>query len=138
MTRARRYGALVASAIALALLSSAASLATTRTTAPGTHVLVYFVIEKKKVAYEILRTTAGGGTDQLFLEKNASRGDVATFYVINRDKKRHGFTFYGHEIKSIKPGQRVHFSATLLRRGSFPYASTPSAGKAFRGVFPVL
>jgi len=124
--------------VALALVSSSALVAATKTTAPGNHVLVYFVINNKKVAYEILRTSAGGGTDQLFLERNALRGDVATFYIINRDRKPHGFTFFGHKIGLIKPGRRVHFSATMMRRGDYPYASTPRQGKAYRGLFPVL
>jgi hypothetical protein len=124
--------------MALALLVSAASLAKGTTTAPGKHVLVYFVINDKKIAYEILRTTAGGGNNELFLEKYVVRGDFATFYVINRGHKRHGFTFYGHQIPPLKPGARARFSASLLRRGSFPYASTTDKGKAFKGVFPVL
>ena len=108
-----------------------------QTTAPGKHVLVYFVINDKKVAYEIFRTSAGGGTDELFLEKYVVRGDFATFYVINRAKKPHGFSFYGHKIAPLKPGHRAHFNATLLKRGTFAFASTPAAGKAFRGLFPV-
>jgi len=133
---ARRYAALASAVLALGLAASPA-FGAARTTAPGKHVLVYFVISDKNVAYEILRTTAGGGTDQLTLEKYVVRGDVATFYIINRSKKAHGFSFYGHEIRSLGPGRRVHFSATLLRRGSFAYASTPGKGKAFKGVFPV-
>ena len=124
--------------MALAFLLSAPSLGEGTTTAPGKHVLVYFVINDKKIAYEILRTTAGGGNNELFLEKYVVRGDFATFYVINRGHKRHGFTFYGHQIPPLKPGTRAHFSASLLRRGSFPYASTTDKGKAFKGVFPVL
>src|SRR5690349_21373976 len=118
--------------VALALVPASASLGAPATTAPGNHVLVYFVISDKKVAYEILRTTAGGGTDQLFLEKYVNRGDWATFYIINRSHKTRGFTFYGHEIKPLKPGKRAHFATALLRRGAFPYASTPPGGKAFR------
>jgi hypothetical protein len=124
-------------ALALALVSSSASLAAPATTAPGRHVYVYFVIGNKDVAYEILRTTAGGGTDQLTLEKYVLRGDVATFVVINRSSKPHGFDFYGHKIAALKPGARTRFTASLIRRGSFPYASTPSGGKKFKGVFPV-
>lgn len=99
--------------------------------------LVYFVMNDKRIAYEILRTTAGGGTDQLILEKYVVRGDFATFIVINRGKKPHGFSFYGHKIRSLGPGKRTRFSATLLRRGSFPYAGTPGRTRAFKGVFPV-
>jgi hypothetical protein len=128
---------LVVIVLALGLLSSSVSLGASRTTAPGNHVLVYFVINDKKVAYEIFRTTAGGGTDQLFLEKYVVRGDFATFYVINRARKPHGFDFYGHKIGPLKPGTRTHFNATLLKRGTFPFASTPAGGKAFRGIFPV-
>jgi hypothetical protein len=123
-------------ALAMCLLSSPA-LGGIATTAPGRHVLVYFVIDDKSVHYEILRTTAGGGTDQLILEKYVVRGDVATFTVINRGKKPHGFTFYGHEIRALQPGKRTHFDAPLLRRGAFPYVGTPGRGRAFRGVFPV-
>jgi hypothetical protein len=124
-------------AVVLALVTASASFGASATTAPGNHVLVYFVISDKKVAYEILRTTAGGGTDQLFLEKYVSRGDWATFTIINRSHKPHGFSFYGHRFKTLKPGRRVHFAAPLLRRGAFSYASTPAAGKAFRGTFRV-
>jgi hypothetical protein len=100
-------------------------------------VYVYFVIGNDKIAYEILRTTAGGGTDNLIGEKYVVRGDLATFVIINRSKKPHGFVFYGHTIHPLKPGARAHFSTTLLRRGSYPYASTPAAGRAFKGIFPV-
>jgi hypothetical protein len=135
--RASRLTAFVGVLLALTLLGSSASLGARETTAPGNHVLVYFVINDKKVAYEIFRTTAGGGTDQLFLEKYVVRGDFATFYVINRAKKPHGFDFYGHKIAPLKPGHRTKFNATLLKRGTFPFTSTPAAGKSFRGVFPV-
>ena len=114
-----------------------AALAARATTAPGKHVTVYFVIEDKRVAYEILRQSAGGGNDQLYLEKYIVRGDFATFIVINRTKSVHDFTFYGHKYKNLKPGAKKHFSATMLRRGSFPYVSTPGAAKGFKGVFPV-
>jgi hypothetical protein len=124
-------------ALALTLLYPPPSFGAAGTTAPGKHVLVYFVIDDKRVGHEILRTTAGGGTDQLILEKYVVRGDLATFIVINRGKKPHGFTFYGHKIRSLGPGKRTRFTVTLLRRGSFPYAATPGRGKAFRGVFPV-
>jgi hypothetical protein len=136
--RPYRLTALIGAVLALALLTSSVSLGAFRTTAPGNHVLVYFVINDKKVAYEIFRTAAGGGTDQLFLEKYVVRGDFATFYVINRAKKPHGFTFFGHKIAPLKPGTRTHFNATLLKRGTFPFASTPAGGKAFRGLFPVF
>lgn len=137
MLRASRLSALVGVLLALVLLGSSAAAGARETTAPGNHVLVYFVINDKKVAYEIFRTAAGGGTDQLFLEKYVVRGDFATFYVINRAKKPYGFDFYGHKIAPLKPGHRTHFNATLLKRGTFPFASTPAAGKAFRGSFPV-
>ncbi len=57
--------------------------------------------------------------------------------MINRGKKPHGFTFFGHDIRSLKPGTRTHFTAALLRRGTFPYASPTDSGKHFKGVFPV-
>lgn len=136
MVRASTYAAFAVAALTLSCCS--ASLAASRTTAPGRHVLVYFVINDKRVSYEILRTTAGGGTDQLMLEKYVVRGDVATFYIINRGHRRYGFKFFGHTIPPLKPGARTHFSASLIRRGSYPYASTPDKGKAFRGVFPVV
>jgi hypothetical protein len=118
------------------LAFASASFAATTTTAPGEHVHVYFVIDDKTIRYEILRDTAGGGNDFQFLEKYVLRGDVATFVIVNRGKKQHDFDFYGHRYKSLKPGKRVHFTAPLLRRGSFPYASTGRA-KGYRGVFPV-
>jgi hypothetical protein len=135
--RARRFATLVAAVLALAFLSTSTSVAASRTTAPGKRVLVYFVINDQKIAYAIYRETAGGGTSELFLERYVLRGDVATFIVINRGKKPHGFDFFGHKIPPIKPGKRAHFSAPLLRRGSFPYASPSDRGKAFKGVFPV-
>jgi len=122
--------------LALALLPASAALAAARTTAPGEHVHVYFVIDDKTIRYEILRDTAGGGNDFQFLEKYVLRGDVATFVVVNRGKKAHDFVFYGHKFKSLKPGKRVHFTTPLVRRGSFPYAST-GREKGYRGVFPV-
>jgi hypothetical protein len=135
--RARRLGAVVGAALVLTLLCSSASLAGSRTTQPGKTVLVYFVINDQKIAYAIYREVQGGGTNELTLEKYVLRGDFAKFFVINRGKKSHGFVFFGHKIPILKPGGKVHFSATLLRRGSFPYRSTTDPGKAFRGAFPV-
>jgi hypothetical protein len=137
MFRARVLVVITGAALALTLLCASASLAGSRTTQPGKNVLVYFVINDQKIAYEILRKTQGGGSTDLFLEKYVLRGDFATFTVINRGKKPHGFVFFGHKIPTLKPGGKVHFSAPLLRRGSFPYASPTDPGKAFRGVFPV-
>lgn len=137
MLRARRLAAVAGAALALALLCSSASLAGSRTTQPGKNVLVYFVINDQKTAYAIYREQAGGGTSELTLERYVLRGDIAKFFVINRGKKPHDFDFFGHKIPTLKPGAKVHFSATLLRRGSFPYSSSTDPGKAFRGVFPV-
>jgi hypothetical protein len=134
---ARRFTAVAGAAVALALLCSPASLAATRTTQPGKTVLVYFVINDQKIAYAIYRTMQGGNTNELTLQRYVVRGDFAKFFVINRGKKPHSFDFYGHKIPTLKPGGKVHFSAALLRRGAFPYASTTDPGKAFRGVFPV-
>jgi hypothetical protein len=133
--RARRLAAMAGSALALALLCSSASLAGGTTTAPSQKVTVYFVITDQKIAYEILRATTGGGGD-VTLEKYVLRGDYATIVVINRGKKKHGFTFLGKKLV-VTPGHRAHFFRPLLVRGAFPYRSTTDPGKAFRGVFPV-
>ena len=135
--RARRLTAILGAGVALALLCSSVSLAGSRTTQPGKTVLVYFVINDQKIAYAIYRTMQGGNTNELTLQRYVVRGDFAKFFVINRGKKPHGFVFFGHKIPTLKPGGKVHFSAALLRRGAFPYASTTDPGKAFRGVFPV-
>ena len=47
MVRARRLATLAGAVLALALICSSASLAGSRTTAPGKNVLVYFVINDK-------------------------------------------------------------------------------------------
>ena len=96
MVRARRLGTLAGAVLALALISSSASLAGSRTTAPGKNVLVYFVINDKEIRYQIYRETAGGGASDLTLEKYVLRGDFARFFVINRGKARHGFAFLGN------------------------------------------
>ena len=137
MLRARRLAAVAGAAFALTLLCSSASLAGSRTTQPGKTVLVYFVFTDKNIAYAIYREVQGGGTNELTLQRYVLRGDFAKFFVINRGKKPHGFVFFGHKIPNLKPGGKVHFSATLLRRGSFPYRSPTDPGKAFRGAFPV-
>ena len=129
-----RWPAFLGVVAALALPASGAFA----TTAPGNHVLLTFVISDKNVAYQTLRTTAGGGTDQLFPDKFVQRGDWVTVTIVNRSHKPHGFTFYGHRFKLIKPGHRTRFATALLHRGSFAYASTPAAGKAFRGKFSVV
>jgi hypothetical protein len=135
---ARRLTAVAGAALVLAFLCSSASLAGSRTTQPGKTVNVYFVITDQKIAYEILRSTAGGsGSDMLFLEKYVLRGDFATFIIINRGKKPHGFAFLGKKFAPLSPGHRTHFSRALLVRGKFRYASTTDPGNAFRGVFPV-
>jgi hypothetical protein len=137
VVRARRLAAAAGAVLALALLCSAASLAGSRTTQPGKNVLVYFVFTDQKLAYAIYREQLGGGASELTLQRYVVRGDFAKFFVINRGKKPHGFVFFGHKIPILKPGGKVHFSAALVRRGSFPYASTTDPGKAFSGVFPV-
>lgn len=137
MLRARRLAAVAAAALALALLCSSASLAGSRTTQPGKTVLVYFVINDQNIAYAIYREQQGGGTGELTLQKYVLRGDFAKFFVINRGKKPHGFTFLGKKFASLGPGRKTHFSRALLVRGKFPYRSTTDPGKAFSGVFPV-
>lgn len=122
-------------AFVLALLCSSGSSAASRTTQPSQKVSVYFVFTDQKLAYEILRASAGGSGD-VYLEKYVLRGDFATFIVINRTKKRQGFAFMGKTF-ALGPGQKVHFSKALLARGRFPYRSTTEPGSAFRGVFPV-
>ena len=136
MARIPIFARVAGAAVALVLLCSPAALAARTTTAPGKHVLVYFVIDDRMIRYEILRQTAGGGSDFLLLQKYVVRGDQATFIIINRGSKPHNFVFYGHKIRQLEPGKRTRFSAALLRRGSFPYASAGTA-KGFRGVFPV-
>jgi hypothetical protein len=133
--RARRLAALVGAALALALVSTSASLARRETTAPSQQVSVYFVITDQRIAYEILRTTTAGSGNTV-LEKYVVRSDIATFIVINRGKKAHSFLFLGKKF-ALPPGHRAHFSKILLSRGAFPYASTTDPGKAFKGVFPV-
>jgi hypothetical protein len=133
---ARRLAALAGTALALALLCSSAAFATSRTTAPGKTVLVYFVIDDKRILFQIYRTTQGGGAGELTLEKYVLRGDFAKFFVINRGKKRHGFAFLGKKF-TVSPGRRAHFSRSLLVRGAFPYGSTTDRGKTFRGIFRV-
>ncbi|SRR5216683_1015130 len=137
MFRARRSAALVGAVVALALLCSSASLARTSTTQPGKNVLVYFIINDQKIFYSIYREQQGGGNSELTLERYVVRGDFATFYVINRGKKPHGFAFFGKTFATVSPGHRAHFSSALLRRGAFPYRSTTDPGKAFKGVFPI-
>jgi hypothetical protein len=136
VVRARRYAALAGTLLALALLCASASLAGRSTTQPSKNVLVYFVITDQKIAYEILRPTVGGGSD-LTLEKYVLRGDFATFFVINRGKKPHGFAFLGKKFAPLKPGRKARFHRALLVRGVFPYRSTTDRGKAFKGVFRV-
>ena len=138
MTRARQFATAVCLLFALALLCSTASLAARTTTQPGKQVVVYFILDDHKISYTIYRKTAGSvNSDQLFFEKWVVRGDFATFFVINRGKKPHGFTFLGKKWAALKPGKRAHFSRSLLTRGGFPYRSTTDPGKAFKGVFPV-
>jgi len=137
MVRARRLATLAGAVLALALLCSSASLAGSRTTAPGKNVLVYFVINDKEIRYQIYRETAGGGASDLTLEKYVLRGDFARFFVINRGKARHGFAFLGKKFAPLRPGHRARFSRALLARGAFPYRSTTDPGKAFKGVFRV-
>jgi hypothetical protein len=135
--RVRRLAAVAGAALALALLCSSASLAGSRTTQPGKTVLVYFVINDQNIAYAIYREQQGGGTSELTLQRYVLRGDFAKFFVINRGKKPHGFTFLGKKFASLRPGRKAQFSRALLVRGKFPYRSTTDPGKSFRGVFPV-
>ena len=136
MSRARRLAALIGVSLALALLCSSASHATSRTTAPGKTVFVYFVLNDQRILFQVYRTTQGGGANELTLEKYVLRGDFAKFFVINRGKKPHGFAFLGKKF-SVTPGHRAQFSRSLLVRGAFPYRSTTDRGKAFNGVLRV-
>jgi hypothetical protein len=136
MVRARRLAAISGAVLALAVWVPT-SVAGTKTTAPGKNVLVYFVINDQQIRYQIYRETQGGGTSDLFLEKYVLRGDFASFFVINRGKKQHGFAFLGKKF-TVRPGRRAHFSKALLVRGAFPYRSTTDPGKLFRGLFRVL
>jgi hypothetical protein len=136
MVRARRLAAIGGAVLALAVWVPT-SVAGTSTTAPGKNVLVYFVINDQQIRYQIYRETQGGGTSDLFLEKYVLRGDFASFFVINRGKKQHGFAFLGKKF-TVRPGRRAHFSKALLVRGAYRYRSTTDPGKAFRGVFRVL
>jgi hypothetical protein len=137
VSRARRSTAVVGAALALALLCSSASLAASKTTQPGKTVLVYFILNDQKTAYTIYRTAQGGGTNDLFLEKWIVRGDFATFIVVNRGTKPHGFAFLGKKFPALSPGHKARFSRSMITRGAFPYRSTTDKGKAFQGVFPV-
>jgi hypothetical protein len=136
MARTRRLAAVTGTCLALGGLCASASVAATTTTAPGKTVLVYFVLNEKKILFQIYRTTQGGGSGELTLEKYVLRGDFAKFFVINRGKKQHGFAFLGKKF-IVKPGRKAHFSESLLTRGAFPYHSTTDRGKAFKGVFKV-
>jgi hypothetical protein len=137
VARAGRLAVLAGALLVPALLCSPASLAARSTTQPSKNVRVYFVITDHNIAYEILRPTVAGGGD-LYLEKYVNRGDFATFFVINRGKKPHGFAFLGKKFAALRPGHRTHFSRALLVRGAFSYRSTTDPGKAFKGVFRVV
>jgi hypothetical protein len=137
--RARRVAAVAGAVFALMLLCSSASLAGSRTTEPGKTLVVYFIIDDQKIMHLIFREKVNdsGGIDQT-AELYYVRGNVATFIVVNRGKKRHGFAFLGKKIAPVKPGGRVRFARrALLTRGSFPYSSTTDRGKAFKGVLNV-
>jgi hypothetical protein len=139
MVRVRRLAALAGAVLALGAHGFwvPASFAASSTTAPGKNVRVYFVIDDKQIRYQIYRETAGGGASDLYLEKYVLRGDYASFFVINRGKKQHGFAFMGKKFAELRPGHRAHFNRALLVRGSFPYRSTTDRGKLFKGVFRV-
>lgn len=135
----RRFAVLGSAFVALALAAVPASLAQRATTSPGNRVQVYFVIRSdKSVTTTIYRLTAGGGSDVTYLDKYVLRGDIATFFIVNRTKKPYGFEFYGHRFAVLKPGKKDHFDATLLKRGSFPFELTAPGGRApLKGVFHV-
>ena len=135
--RAQRHAALLGAVLTLGLVSASASRATPATTAPASSVLVYFVITDKGISHEILRQVIGGGNSQLLLDRYVVRGDVAHVTIINRGHKPYSFIFYGHTIPTLKPGTRATFSATMMRRGSFPYSSPTDASKTFRGALVV-
>jgi hypothetical protein len=125
---------------ALALLCSAGSLAGRATTEPGHTLVVYIIMDDKKIRPIIYRVGANdsGGQDLTF-EPVLIRGDVATFIVLNRGKKPHGVTLFGKKTGPLKPGARVRLDRrALLYRGSLPYSSTTDRGKAFKGVIPIV
>lgn len=139
MFRARR-SAVLAGALTLAFLGSSASHAATRTTAPGKTAVVYFVLQDQKIVVQIFRKTPNdSGYFDLYPERYLVRGDFATFFAVNRGKKRHGVVFLGKKVVSLKPGHKVRLlQKPLLVRGAFPYRSTTDRGKAFKGLFRVF
>jgi hypothetical protein len=125
---------------ALALFCSAASLAGRTTTEPGHTLVVYIIMDDKKIKPIIYRVGVNdsGGNDYTF-EPVLIRGDVATFFVQNNGKKPHGLVLFGKKTGPLKPGARVRVARrALLYRGSLPYSSTTDRGKAFKGVIPIV
>jgi hypothetical protein len=61
------------------------------------------------------------------------RGNFVKITVLNRGKRARAFTIFGKTTKTIKPGGQAHLFKHLLARGAFPYATSPGAGKRFRG-----
>ena len=121
------------------LLCASASVAASTTTEPGQTLIVYFIINDQKITLSIFREKVNdsGGID-LTPELYYDRGNVATFIVVNRGKKPHGFAFLGKKIPPVKPGGKVRLGRrALVARGAFPYSSTTDRGKAFKGVLKV-
>ena len=115
------------------------SLASRRTTQPGSTIRVFVTVTDKGITYTAFEEMSTGGQTGLIPARGGGiRGDVAIFRVRNRGKKPHNFVLLGKKTGRISPGRTSSFAVLLLRRGSFPFESTLDKGKrGFRGIFVV-
>ena len=128
--------AALSAAVVIALTFSAASVASVKTTGPGTQVTVYVNITNTSFVVELV--AQAGGETNLAAPSEIVRGDIATFDVHNVGKQAHNFSVFGKTTPFLKPGARATILVPLVRRGQFTYTSRgPKGTNVLRGVFTV-
>jgi hypothetical protein len=120
LTRVHR--SLVIVPVAVALWASFAGLAGA-TTAPGESSSIHVKLSDTGVWIQF--------------QGQEARGVIADFEIVNVGKQPHSFSLLGRKTPVLKPGGKASFTVTLVRRGAFPYRSTPDKGKVIRGYFIV-
>ena len=130
----RRSALFVAVVVALGCAGSA--VGGIRTTEPSKSVLVEVLVTDKGIvlAKWVSSSTHDG---MLVLAGPIPRGDYVSINVLNRSKRTRVVTVLGKKTRPIKPGGKAHLFTMAIRRGTYPYGSNGTKGKAFRGVLIV-
>jgi hypothetical protein len=129
----------------VALAIPASSLATAKTTGPGSRLDVtidlFDTTSKERygqafVVYLMTQSDYRGGLELFITDwTEVTRGEVAKITLRNKGKKLHTFKLFG-TTKKVHPGRQAVFIKQLLKRGLFPYQMDKGT-KGYKGIFTV-